>query len=147
MLLLLAAVADARDGEDVWNSRCEECHGEPGRFAGKFLWYIDGQLQGRHHIDDLALFMQNHYIPDHEIDLINELLSRHANSMVRYRDECSECHQDPLQLAREALWITDTGVRVIKTGDDIADFVVEHRDMPGDEAVYYQELFSRMEIE
>ena len=71
--------ADAREIRAEWDSRCEECHGEADEFARKFLWAIDGQLQGQHHIDDLRLYMRNHYIPKHLIDEIYNMLLAQAN--------------------------------------------------------------------
>jgi hypothetical protein len=74
LLALIPIESGARDALAIWDSRCEECHGDPAEFAGKYLWDIGGQLQGQHHIDNLDLFMRNHYTPDHEIETINEML-------------------------------------------------------------------------
>ena len=90
--MLIPVEAASRDGLAIWESRCEECHGDPAVFSSKYLWDIDGQLQGRHHIDNLKLFMGNHYIPDHEIDTIRIMLLSRANSPVRFKTECSGCH-------------------------------------------------------
>ena len=53
LLALIPIESGARDALAIWDSRCEECHGDPAEFAGKYLWDIGGQLQGQHHIDNL----------------------------------------------------------------------------------------------
>src|SRR5210317_632729 len=92
LLALIPLETGARDAWAIWDSRCEECHGDPARFAGKYLGNIDGQLQGHHHIDNLGLFMRNHYVPDHEIEAIHDMLLAEANSPQRFEAECGECH-------------------------------------------------------
>jgi hypothetical protein len=60
---LIAAVltvpAQAATGVDLhrmWDDRCFECHGHAAEFARRSLSVFDGQLQGRHHVDDLSRF-------------------------------------------------------------------------------------------
>jgi hypothetical protein len=144
LCLAWSVACQARDGEAVWNSRCEECHSEVGEFAGKYLWYVDGQLQGQHHVVDLDLFLGNHYIPDHEIDIIHQLLTKHANSMQRYHSECAECHAAPGELLEQSLWVTTSGVRVIKSGQDIEEFLKTHLARGIEETAYYLQLFTRI---
>ena len=76
--------ADARDAYASWDNRCEECHGDADEFARKYLWVVGDQLQGRHHVDDLRLFMRNHYIPAHEIDKMHAMLRKQANDLGRF---------------------------------------------------------------
>ena len=97
--------ADAREIRAEWDNRCEECHGEADEFARKFLWAIDGQLQGQHHIDDLRLFMRNHYIPKHLIDEIYNMLLAQANSPARFKSECSSCHNSAEEFIRRVIFI------------------------------------------
>ena len=68
LALLLAGVlveVGAVDGRAVWDNRCEECHGDPAQFSKKYLWDIEGHLQGQHHIKDLERYLRQHYVPDY----------------------------------------------------------------------------------
>jgi hypothetical protein len=133
-----------RDGKAIWDSRCEECHGDPAEFAGKYLWNIEGQLQGQHHINDLALFMGNHYIPDHEIERIDQMLLGMANSPARFTRECGECHADARELVTQAFWLGENGITLIASGSDVTDYLVQHRALNADDAAFYVKLFSRI---
>lgn len=146
-LLLLALIpleSSSRDGPAIWDSRCEECHGDPALFANKYLWNIEGKLQGRHHIDNLDLFMHNHYTPDHEIDAINEMLLADANSAQRYTDECNECHGDAREFVDNSLWITKTDVTGLETGREIGEYLPTHQELGPEDVIYYRRLFARI---
>lgn len=144
VLALIPIAAGARDGLAIWDSRCEECHGDPAVFAGEYLWVIDGQLQGQHHIDNLSLFMGNHYIPDHEIDAIGEMLQARANSAARFTTECASCHGEASDFVDNSLWVTRGGVTGMESGMEVSEFLPTHQDLQPDDVVFYRKLFARI---
>jgi hypothetical protein len=130
LLALIPIESGARDALAIWDSRCEECHGDPAEFAGKYLWDIGGQLQGQHHIDNLDLFMRNHYTPDHEIETINEMLLN--------------CHGDAREFVEQSIWVRGNGITDMKTGADIDEFLPTHQDLQPEDIVFYRKLFARI---
>ena len=144
LLALIPIQAGARDALAIWDSRCEECHSDPAVFAQKYLWDIDGQLQGQHHIDNLSLFMENHYIPDHEIEAITSMLLSEANSPLRFTAECSSCHGDVKDFIEQSLWVSRGGITGMQTGMDINDFLPTHQELHPEDVSFYQKLFARI---
>ena len=144
LLALIPIESGSRDALAIWDSRCEECHGDPAEFAGKYLWDIGGQLQGQHHIDNLDLFMRNHYTPDHEIETINEMLLSRANSPVRFETECGNCHGDAREFVEQSIWVRGNGITGMKTGVDIDEFLPNHQDLQPEDIVFYRKLFARI---
>jgi hypothetical protein len=55
-----AAPSLARDIHAFWDSRCGGCHGHAGDFARRYLKVESGKLVGRHHTDNLRLFLGQH---------------------------------------------------------------------------------------
>lgn len=143
-IALIPIEAGSRDALAIWDSRCEECHGDPAEFAGKYLWNIGGQLQGQHHIDNLDLFMRNHYTPDHEIETINEMLLSRANSPLRFETECGNCHGDAREFVEQSIWVRGNGITGMKTGADIDEFLPTHQDLQPEDIVFYRKLFARI---
>jgi len=144
LLALIPIEAGARDALAIWDSRCEECHGDPAEFASKYLWDIDGQLQGQHHIDNLSQFMNNHYIPDHEIEIIGNMLLSRANSPVRFKTECGGCHGDARDFVGNSLWVSRGGVTGMETGMDVGEFLPTHQDLQPEDVSFYRKLFARI---
>jgi hypothetical protein len=107
-------------------------------------WDIGGQLQGQHHIDNLDLFMRNHYTPDHEIETINEMLLSRANSPVRFETECGNCHGDAREFVEQSIWVRGNGITGMKTGVDIDEFLPNHQDLQPEDIVFYRKLFARI---
>ncbi len=99
--LLMPLKTEGRNAEAIWDSRCEECHGDNARFARKYLWNIDGELEAQHHVDNLSLFMRQHYIPDHEIEAIRKMLLKQANSPLRFKDKCGFCHGEVAEFVKK----------------------------------------------
>ena len=141
---LVAFAACARDGAAIWDSRCEECHGGSAGFSAKYLWNMDGQLQGQHHVSTMHKFLRNHYIPDHEIDAIHKLLLAQANTPARFADECSECHGDLQAFVQKSLWVGKGSISGTETGADMGEFLPGHRQLTQDDAEYFQKLFYRV---
>ena len=144
LLVLIPIEADSRDAQAIWDSRCEECHGDPARFSSKYLWNIEGQLQGRHHIDNLNLFMRNHYIPKHEIEAIRNMLLDQANSPVRFKTECGGCHGDANEFVGKSIWVRGSEITGLESGIDISEFLPTHRELQPEDVAFYQKLFARI---
>ena len=144
LLVLMPVKANARDGDAIWDSRCEECHGENIDFARKYLWNIEGQLQGQHHVDNLKLFMRHHYIPEHEIEPINEMLLAKANSPLRFKDECGDCHGEVATFVEKSIWVRGNEVTGMESGKDIREFLPTHQKLQPDDISFYLKLFARV---
>lgn len=144
LLVLVPIEAGSRNALAIWDNRCEECHGDPAKFANKYLWNIEGQLQGQHHIDDLSLFMRNHYIPDHEIETIRNLLLAQANSPVRFKTECGACHGDAKEFVDKSIWVRGSGITGLESGMEVSEFLSTHRELLPEDIAFYEKLFARI---
>jgi hypothetical protein len=144
LLALIPIEAGSRDALAIWDSRCEECHGDPAEFAGKYLWNIEGQLQGRHHVDNLSLFMRNHYIPDHEIESIHSMLLARANSPLRFEAECGGCHGDASGFVEKSIWVRGKEITAMESGMDIGEFLPGHQGLQPEDISFYRKLFARI---
>jgi len=144
LLALIPIEAGSRDALAIWDSRCEECHGDPAEFAGKFLWNIEGQLQGRHHVDNLSLFMGNHYIPDHEIESIHSMLLARANSPLRFEAECGDCHGDASEFVEQSIWVRGSEITAMEAGVDVSEFLPTHQKLQPEDISFYRKLFARI---
>ena len=144
LLALIPIEASSRDAQAIWNSRCEECHGDSSKFASKYLWDIGGQLQGQHHIDNLNLFMGNHYIPDHEIEAIRNMLLAQANSPLRFKAECSGCHGDVKEFVEKSIWVRGSEITGLESGMDISEFLSTHQELQPEDVAFYRKLFARI---
>ena len=143
-LSLLSFPAGARDGAAIWDSRCEECHGDPAAFSTKYLWNVDGQLQGQHHADNMIQFLSKHYVPGHELVTIQEMLLSQANTPGRFAAECSECHGEIKTFVEKSLWVGKTSISGMESGTDVGEFLETHRELQPEDAIFYQKLFFRI---
>lgn len=144
MLALVSPGSDARDAGAIWDSRCEECHGDPKPFARKYLWNIEGQLQGQHHINNMDLFMRNHYIPEHEIEILHNMMLAQANSPVRFEVECGECHGAAQDFVEKSLWVRGSEITGLESGLDIKEFLPGHQRLQAEDIAFYTKLFVRI---
>ena len=136
--------ADVNDGYATWDDRCEECHGDADEFARKYMWLIDGQLQGRHHIDDLHLFLAKHYIPAYRIDAVSEMLQANANTLVRFGDECGSCHGSPQEFVHKSIASRISGLAGVESGLPVEEFLPTHQGMSEADAEFYTRLIIRV---
>lgn len=144
LLALLPAETVAVDARAIWDSRCEHCHGDSAEFSGKYLWNVGGRLQGQHHIEDLHRFMRNHYLPDHMIEPINDMLLVDANSPARFDAECGECHGSAAAFVEKSLWIRGSGITGMETGRELDEFLPTHRGLQPDDVEFYLKLLVRV---
>lgn len=142
-LIATPLVQGAADPAASWNSRCDQCHGELDEFAGKYLWAINGQLQGRHHVEDLRRFMGNHYAPDHLIDDLQVLLAKHANTAARFEPECGNCHGRVEDFASASIEFRWRKVRGVKSGMALDEYLPTHQDLSAEDAEFFTRLLSR----
>jgi len=144
LFLLLALKSEARDAEAIWDSRCEECHSESADFSRKYLWNIEGELQGQHHVENLDVFMRQHYIPDHEIEAIRNMLLSHANSPVKFDNDCASCHEEVAAFVNKSIWVRGNEITGLESGKDIREFLPSHRDLSPEDISFYLRLFARV---
>lgn len=141
---LIALPVDARPPEKSWDNLCEECHGDYAAFSGKYMWVIKGRLEGQHHKADLPLFLQNHYIPDHEIEAVSDLLAVHANSPLRFDNECGSCHGELDVFMEKSIWVRGESMTAMGVGMEVEEFLKSHQELAEKDVEFYMKLFTRM---
>jgi hypothetical protein len=144
VVVLAAAAAGnaaAIDLHEYWDRNCANCHGHAAAFARRFLTVKDGTLRGRHHFENLDLFLGNHYLARDLIAPITAMLAAQVTTEPRFRNECGRCHTSAAALARESLSLRD-GVLVSRaSGLPIAEFLSGHaRIKPADVPVFVDVL-------
>ncbi len=144
LMFFIQPGADAREIRAEWDNRCEECHGEADEFARKFLWAIDGQLQGQHHIDDLSLYMRNHYIPKHLFDEIYNMLLEQANTPARFKSECSSCHNSAKEFIRKSIFIKAGELTGVESGIPVREFLKTHQGLQQTGVDFFTKLLARV---
>lgn len=144
LLLLVASAAAARSPEKSWDNRCEQCHGDYVEFSRKYLWLVDGQLQGQHHIDDLQLFLERHYIPAHEVDAVRDMMAAEANSPLRFDKECGECHGDAETFVEKSIWVRGEEITAMGVSLEAGEFMQTHQSLQPEDVEFYLKLFRRM---
>ena len=144
LTLFVQSGAGAREIRAEWDNRCEECHGEADEFARKFLWAVDGQLQGQHHVDNLRLFMRNHYLPKHKIDAFYDMLLALANDPTRYESECSGCHSSAEEFVRKSIVIKTGELAGLESGISVRKFLQTHQGLQQADVEFYTRLLTRV---
>ncbi|MDH3386460.1 MAG: hypothetical protein OEN02_01035 [Gammaproteobacteria bacterium] len=146
LLFLQPGVAEAMDANALWGNRCEQCHGEAGEFSGKYLWVIDDKLQGQHHVENLRLFLRNHYIPGHGIEALYDLLRAQANTPARFGNECSGCHESATTFVRKSIFTRAGELTGAASGVPVETFLATHRDLTKEDVEFFTKLLLRMSI-
>jgi len=143
-MFLLPPGAGARDAYATWDDRCEECHGDADEFSRRFLWAIDGQLQGQHHVDNLRLFMGNHYIPEHQIEAIYDMLLAQASTLARFTDECSRCHDSAEAFVHKSIATRVSGMVGVESGIPVSEYLQTHQDLSKADVEFFTRLIARV---
>ena len=144
LLFQYKASAAGIDLHWLWDNQCAECHGHSGDFARKFLKAEDGQLEGRHHKEDLRRFMRNHYASEIEIDAIYEMLLAQTQTEPRFKQECGRCHGTAARFVRQTI-VLQKGVPLSrKSGQDIRRFMDQHRGLQKEDAEFFTALLYRI---
>ena len=141
------ADADTFDLHWFWEQRCEDCHGHAGAFARRVLGVEDGELLGRHHRDDLMLFLQNHGVPVSRVKPLYDMLLAQAVVDPRFKDKCGGCHENAAGLARESVLLRDGVLFGRESGRPVAEYLKRHGKLRQDEVPFFVELLSRIEQE
>lgn len=145
-MLLLAPVVSA-SGVDLhwlWDNRCAECHGHSGEFSRSNLGVSGGQLQGRHHADDLRQFLGNHYLAGNEVDAIYNMLLAQANNQARFRNECARCHGNAAGFVRGSLELREGILYGRNSGRPVDAFLENHMGLDTDDVEFYKNLLTRI---
>ncbi|WP_448190948.1 hypothetical protein [Azospirillum sp. sgz301742] len=141
------ADADTFDLHWFWEQRCEDCHGHAGAFARRALSVEDGKLLGRHHRDDLMLFLQNHGVPAARVKPLYDMLLAQATADPRFKDKCGGCHETAAGLVRESMVLRDGVLVGRESGRPVAEYLKRHGKLRQDEVPFFVELLTRIERE
>jgi hypothetical protein len=128
----------------MWDDRCFECHGHAGDFARKYLSVSGDTLQGRHHVDDLRRFLSNHYLANHEVDAVYDMLRAQASRQARFKSECSGCHGGAATFVRNSLDLHEGVVYSRDSSLPIRMFLEFHRNLTPTDVDFYVELLTRV---
>lgn len=146
MLLLLGSEVGAAglDLHWLWDNRCAECHGHSGEFARRFLQVDGSQLQGRHHVRDLRLFLGNHYLLTSETDAVYEMLLAQASTRPRFKQECGKCHGGAAAFVRQSMEFQSGILMSRKLKQPIPAFMETHRALQPDDIEFFVSLLQRV---
>jgi len=131
----------------LWDDRCAECHGHSGDFARRFLHISDGRLQGRHHVDNLQLFISRHYSTPAQAAAIYAMLQAQAATPPLFRQHCSRCHDSAASLVRSTAILRDGVLFSISSGQPVQQFLSSHRNLSEEEIDFYHRLLTRVATE
>jgi hypothetical protein len=147
MILTTVGEAPALDLHRYWDQRCGECHGHAGAFARRFLSVRDGELQGRHPVGDMRLFLRNHGVPAGEVDAVYAMLLAQASSPGGFDSRCGSCHGSAAELARGSLVLRDGVLRGVRSSRPVAEFLRDHAGLRPEEVTFFTDLLTRVERE
>ncbi|MBI3154053.1 MAG: hypothetical protein HYZ20_01440 [Burkholderiales bacterium] len=126
LLALAAGGAAAADLHAYWDGRCGSCHGDSAAFARSTLALRDGQLVGRHHVDDLPRFLRQHGLAETLVEPVLAMLAAQVATPPRYAGACQGCHGKAAELARESLRWRDGMLVGRKRGVPVAELLRDH---------------------
>jgi hypothetical protein len=136
--------AGAIDLHEYWDKNCGTCHGHAGAFARRFLSVEDGKLRGRHHVDNLEVFLANHYLRRDLVAPVSNMLIAQASNEPRFQKECGRCHENAAALARESLALRD-GVLVSRaSGRPTAEFLSGHARIKPADVPFFVDVLTRV---
>jgi hypothetical protein len=139
-----AGSAAAVDLHEYWDRDCANCHGHAAAFARRFLTVEDGRLHGRHHVDDLEVFLRNHYLARDLIAPVTAMLAAQVVTEPRFRKECGGCHTSAAALARKSLSLRD-GVLVSRaSGLPTAKFLSSHAGIKPEDVPVFVDVLTRV---
>ena len=131
----------------LWDDRCAECHGHSADFARRFLQISNGRLQGRHHVDNLQLFISRHYSTPAHAAAIYAMLQAQAATPPLFRQHCSRCHDSAASLVRSTAILRDGVLLSNHSGQPMHQFLSEHRNLSAQEIDFYHRLLTRIATE
>ena len=131
----------------LWDDRCAECHGHSADFARRFLHISDGRLQGRHHVDNLQLFISRHYSTPAQAAAIYAMLQAQVATPPLFRQHCSRCHDSAASLVRSTAILRDGVLLSRRSGQPMHQFLSSHRKLSVQEIDFYDRLLTRVATE
>ncbi len=147
LLCSMPLTAAATDIHWLWDDRCAECHGHAADFSRSFLRITENQLQGRHHLRDLRLFLGNHYTPRRDVNAVYAMLLAQVQTPPRYRDECSACHGGAAAFIRAAIILREGALWSRATNQSINQLMQTHRGLEPDDIEFFVKLLKRVAAE
>ena len=138
---------DRIDLHALWDDRCAECHGHSGDFARRFLQISNGRLQGRHHVDNLQLFISRHYSTAAQSAAIYAMLQAQTATPPLFRQQCSRCHGSAASLVRSTAILRDGVLLSSRSGQPLQQFLLSHRNLSVEEVDFYHRLLTRVATE
>lgn len=136
--------AGAVDLHAFWDQRCGGCHGHAGDFARRYLKVEDGRLVGRHHRDNLRLFLGQHEMSGQIADEVYAMLLAQASTPPVYRHKCGGCHQTAADLARASLAMSGGALAVRQSGRPLAEFLPGHAALQAEELSVVMQSLARV---
>ncbi len=143
-LLTAKAGATGIDLHWMWDNRCAECHGHSAEFARKFLQVTNGRLQGRHFVQNLPLFLRNHYVSASEVDAVYEMLLAQLRTEPRFRPECGNCHGQASTFVRRTMLLQDGVLISRESKQPIRRFMDHHRGLQDEDIEFFMNLLTRV---
>ena len=128
----------------LWDNRCGDCHGHAGEFARQFLTEDNGELQGRHHVQDLRRFMHHHYLNPDEVEAVYAMLLAQTRTPARFKTECSRCHETAAKFVRRSLQLGDGQLIIRESGRNVRQFLDNHQGLHPDDVEYFTRLLTRV---
>ena len=145
MMMMMSFVTAAElDLHWLWDNRCDDCHGHAGEFARQFLTEANGELLGRHHVQDLRRFMQNHYLNPDEVDAIYDMLLAQTRTPARFKTECSRCHESAAIFVRRSLQLKEGKLVSRQSGRNVRRFLENHQGLQAEDVEYFTRLLTRV---
>jgi hypothetical protein len=142
--LWAAPPAVALDLHHFWDQRCGGCHGHAGEFARRYLKVDAGKLIGRHHTDNLRLFLGQHEMSGAIADEICAMLLAQASTPPVYQEKCRSCHQNAADLVCSSLVIEGGAVAGRESGRSLANFLPNHTRLTSEELSVLVETLTRV---
>jgi hypothetical protein len=127
-----------------WDQRCHECHGHAGDFARSQLRVEQGRLVGRHHTQDLRLFLGQHQNGGAYASEMYDMLLAQAETAPLFQQKCARCHQSAAEFARSSLVEIDGVVSGRDSRRPIADILQKHGKLTSEEVPIVVESLTRV---
>jgi hypothetical protein len=144
VMLLPMMASSSTDLHSLWDDRCASCHGHSGEFTRQFLSVSNSQLKGTHHVDDLRLFLHNHYLSGQLVDEMVSMLLAQASHSARFEKECSGCHQNAASFVRENLTMQGNELTIRTTGRSVKNYLENHRKLTDADIDFFTRLLTRV---
>lgn len=139
-----ASSASALDLHQLWDQRCQECHGHAGDFARRHLAVESGRLVGRHHRDDLKRFMAQHEMGAEHVERIYAMLLAQATTAPVYQQKCAGCHGTAAELARTSIARQDGDVVALPSRRPLVELLQRHGKLTAAEIPVVVESLTRV---